>query len=529
MVVTGLCGVFFCRAGRWAPSVAFLPFTALYAYANGLFTCAIWLCVLRALCLFLACMLPIAIPDKHFVNTKKKLLVQPLLPARATELMRERTGERLFRISDVFREMELAFSSMDEGVNEAGAKARVFAEMKERNCKICERRELCEKSNVYSGFLKLVNTGCVKGKVSVIDLPSEVTVACAHPAELIARLNQSLAEYRRFMTASDNARAGRMLLAEQARGIEGVMKSLALELCRLPNDNAPLCDALLKALAKQGIACSEVEIEGESNLQITLVVGGDPPQSKLNKAICEVCRKSFLLKEKIPYDSQKMCFVYVVPPRFDAAFGMAFAIKKGESISGDTHSVIRINEHQFLATLSDGMGSGAYAQKISATAISLVEAFYRAQMPRGAVLDTINKLLSYRRDERFTCLDIAAVDLNTGDAEFVKIGAPFSIILRGKECIVLESEGLPLGILESVKPSVLHETLQNGDMLLFMSDGVTSAYHSAADLCEFLQSLSPLNPQNLADTILQEGLRRTQGTAEDDMTVLCVRLFESKE
>ena len=106
---------------------------------------------------------------------------------------------------------------------------------------------------------------------------------------------------------------------------------------------------------------------------------------------------------------------------------MAYAIKSGERVSGDTHSVIKINEHSFLMALSDGMGSGEYAKKVSATAISLIEAFYRAEMPEGTVLKTINKLLSFNRDERFTCIDIAAVNLNTGMADFVKIGSPAGI------------------------------------------------------------------------------------------------------
>jgi stage II sporulation protein E len=269
-----------------------------------------------------------------------------------------------------------------------------------------------------------------------------------------------------------------------------------------------------------------VQFADEDSRQVTVVLCGECALKVVQQTLAEVCRKNFMLKEKIPYDSVKTAYILVVPPQFDAAFGVAYAIKQGESISGDTHSVIRVNEHRFLMTLSDGMGSGTYAQKISATAISLIEAFYRAEMPRDTVLDTINKLLSYRRDERFTCLDIAAVDLNTGEAEFVKIGAPVSVIMRGGNLTVLEGEGLPLGILENVKPKVTHTQLHAGDMVVFMSDGMTSAFHSTPELCEYLQTLSPLNPQNLADVLLAEALNRTNKVAEDDMTVLCVRMFE---
>ena len=41
------------------------------------------------------------------------------------------------------------------------------------------------------------------------------------------------------------------------------------------------------------------------------------------------------------------------PPEYDAAFGVAHAVKDGEKASGDTHSVIKINEHRFMMALCD--------------------------------------------------------------------------------------------------------------------------------------------------------------------------------
>ena len=177
--------------------------------------------------------------------------------------------------------------------------------------------------------------------------------------------------------------------------------------------------------------------------------------------------------------------------------------------------------------LSDGMGSGEYARKVSESAISLIEAFYRAEMPADTVLKTINKLLSFNRDERFTCIDIAAVNLDTGRADFVKIGSPAGIILREGEIKILESNSLPLGILDSLHPAVSTELLRDGDTVIFMSDGITSAFPSATDLYEFLQGFKPLNPQNLADKILAGALEKTNRAVTDDMTVLCTRIFDN--
>ena len=110
-------------------------------------------------------------------------------------------------------------------------------------------------------------------------------------------------------------------------------------------------------------------------------------------------------------------------------------------------------------------------------------------------------------------------------ADFVKIGSPAGIIMREGEIKVLESQSLPLGILDNLRPTVCTEQLRSGDIVVFMSDGITSAFSSATELYEFLQELKPLNPQNLADKILAGAKSRVR-TVNDDMTVLCTRIYE---
>ena len=61
-----------------------------------------------------------------------------------------------------------------------------------------------------------------------------------------------------------------------------------------------------------------------------------------------------------------------------------------------------------------------------------------------------------------------------------------------------------------------------------MSDGVTAAFASSADLCAYLSALRPLNPQALAENILAAALGRVANhEPPDDMTVLTVKLTEN--
>lgn len=53
-------------------------------------------------------------------------------------------------------------------------------------------------------------------------------------------------------------------------------------------------------------------------------------------------------------------------------------------------------------------------------------------MPSSLVLSTINKLLTFSREETFACVDIAVVDLDNGAADIVKIGSAHGIHSFGK-------------------------------------------------------------------------------------------------
>jgi len=525
-VIITTVALLFSGAGRFAAGAITAAVTAYYMYVAGCFNCAIPLIVLYALLLFLACFLPSLTKDEKLANLKRRLLVDEVLPETAVIRSRRRTGEKLYRISEVFREIECAFIALDDEVNDGAARDRMFSELKEKCCKNCERYSRCEKTNVYTGFKRLIDAGCVKGKVNLIDLPSEMTLNCARPTDVLNGLNAILSEYRRYMTETENARSGRRMLAEQAKGVAEVMKSCAVDLSKAQSYSGA-ADSVKKALSAHGISCPEVYIDGEDATELCAVTLGKTDLKAMTEIIAKTLKRKYVLKDKIAYDEEKNCLIFSAPPRLDAAFGVACAVKSDEKVSGDTHSVIRINEHAFLMALSDGMGSGEYARKVSESAISLIEAFYRAEMPADTILKTINKLLSFNRDERFTCIDIAAVNLDTGRADFVKIGSPAGIILRAGEIKILESNSLPLGILENLRPTVCTELLKDGDMVIFMSDGITSAFPSATDLYEFLQGLKPLNPQNLADKILAGALDKTDHKVIDDMTVLCTRIFDN--
>ncbi len=477
------------------------------------------------LCCVAPVLLVLCVPEELYRRLRRSLLFyrERTLPRIAINRNRRAVGERLYEVSALFREIEVSFRAAEHSEPPA---YRLREKLTGTLCTSCSRRKACREAELEESLDKLIAVGKAKGKVNLIDLPSEVTAACVNPTGLIFALNKHLGDYQRFAAEMEAAREGKRLLAEQAHGVSEILRDLALE----QSEEFSFSEeegALSSALAAEGMLSSEIFIYGEgTNFTVSMTLESDTDGKRLCAVASEALKVPLALSEKLPLLKDRACFILKRKPCYDAAFGIASRTKNGETESGDTHSILRIDERRFLVALSDGMGSGGEARSVSDRTLSLLESFYKAKMPSETVLGTVNRLIAFSGEETFSCLDLAAVDLDTGGADIVKIGSPAGFLLSGEELRVLEGESLPIGMLECIHPATMQVEMRLGDFLIFMSDGVSAAFGSVAELCSYLSALKPLNPQSLAEEILKNALSRYRGAAEDDMTVLAVKLLK---
>ena len=527
----GIAVVLVSRYGKLAEVCALLIVYFIYGYFDGLYNFATGALVRALLCPLLPCLAFLLLPSSILHRLEDELIFyrEKHLSRIAINRNRAAIGEQLFEISGVFREIQTTFSALGDTQAEDGAKEYIRGCVIEQVCKKCPQYAECLRREGGRGSLNtLIDVGCMKGRVSLIDIPSAMAKVCVRQSDVLYSVNRQIGDFRKYMLETENAANGRSLLANQAQGISEILRNIALEQSEPLKIHQDQERALNVAMLKAGVVCSEVLIFGEDrDITLSLVTFGAASVKKIADVAGEFFGVEMIISKRLALSKDKFCCILRKKPLFDAAFGVAAATKFGESASGDTHSVIKIDERRFMVALSDGMGSGEYARKISESTISLLESFYRAKMPSPLILSTVNKLLSFNREESFACVDIAVVDLDSGMADIVKIGSPFGFILSGNTMKILESASLPLGVLESLHPDVSSYPLQENDVLLFLSDGITDAFGSSADLYEVLKRIPATNPQEMANSLLEKAIAAYGNVAKDDMTVLAVRLFKS--
>lgn len=473
-------------------------------------------------------------PTKYFDRVRADLRVyrSPALGRAAINRSRAALSGKLYEIAGVFDEMNGSVETLRKSApTEREIKRALVEKTISSACSECPSREKCSAKGVpyESDVEKTVSLGMAKGKINLVDLPKTLSDSCDFEGDFVAAANCAVAAYLKRAAEESIAEKGRELLACQSSAIAQALKKLALPLAMQAEYDSALEDKIASSLAACGVGVAEISVYQSAETEIDMVV----PSSAANKAffikaIDETTGYKSVIVNKTNLSSDLTALTLRRAPLLDAAFGVAQKVKDGEKASGDTHSVTKISEREFLFALSDGMGSGKDAERTSSAATSLIETFYRAGLGSESVLKIVNKLLSYSRDDNFTATDICIVDLVGGEADFIKIGSPYSFVITSDSVKIIEGNSLPLGILDEMNPTVCRTTLKAGDVVLFVSDGISDAFGSAADIIDFLSTERALNPKVLADNVLNKALSLTFGEARDDMTAFCVRLFERK-
>ena len=214
--------------------------------------------------------------------------------------------------------------------------------------------------------------------------------------------------------------------------------------------------------------------------------------------------------------------------RFFADTGASCQSGVAGQVCGDSHLVRTLGASKLLLMLSDGMGSGEAAAEESGQALRLLWRFLEAGISRDLALETVNQQMLMRTGEDiFATLDLCVIDLNTGVAEFTKLAACRTLILRDGELLPVEGGRLPLGILERVQPTVRRMRLHPGDMLVMGSDGVMEA-GEALMIERAVRARPGSTPEQLAEQLVREAKLRRGEDRCDDLTCICARIHDAR-
>ncbi len=479
------------------------------------------------------CVLFLVLPTPliNALSKKTEAIENKVLSKYAINRNRTTISSKLYGIADVFMQMKHSFTALENSVStDEDLLYKMADEVLIEVCEKCPSYLRC-KQNGYPDkkeLIKILSIGIAKNRISLIDLTKKFTESCGYVNGIIFEMNSLITKYREKVKESEDILSGKELIKMQSEGVANMLKGLAVDFSKTLSFYGEIERKIGENLRKKGIEFSEIMVfnVGE-NTEVSLVVNSDDLfNAGLLDAVSECLNKSVTIVSKTAISSKAVAVSIKASPCYDAAFGLATAVKNGSTKSGDTHALTKIDEGKFLIALSDGMGSGKIANETSSTAISLIESFYKAGLESNLILNMVNKVLALNIDDNFSAMDILTVNLFSLSADFIKIGAPYSFILSESSIKIIEGNSLPLGILDDLTPTGCAYKLSEGEVVIMITDGISDAFSSSTDLVDFIRTLDNKNPQLIADSILKKALDLENGINKDDMTVLAVRIFK---
>ena len=223
-------------------------------------------------------------------------------------------------------------------------------------------------------------------------------------------------------------------------------------------------------------------------------------------------------------------YYFLEEPPYHLLTGFAKAVKETEKVSGDSYSFFESDTGRLLVLLSDGVGSGEDARRESGRVIEMMERLLEAGFAKEPAVQMVNGAMAAAGQEQvMSTLDVCDIDLYTGKCEFVKVGAASTYIKRGRLVDRLSSRNLPLGVFWQMAPEIQNRTLQSGDYVIMLSDGVLDALSEGIGeeaLPEILGRMEYSNPGEIANQILAYAIGQSRGRIRDDMTVLVTGIWD---
>ncbi len=460
--------------------------------------------------------------------------------------IKELTVEKLNKFSKAFGEMAKTFDEISEtrSITEKHDITAIFDRVADRVCKDCSLCSHCWEQNfcnTYQILFKIVEKLDCKGWIEQQDIPQYFLDRCERVDDFVKAVNYTYELFKVDMVWRSRISESRGLVSQQMRSMSTIIANLAVELNTNIIFKEDIENNILLELTKKGLRNVEAVVyeNKNGNYEIALSYKGCGGKRScigcVEKAVSNVIGYKMVKNGSDCGLNTKtdMCSIKLVKEEiFKIVTGVARVAKDEKHVSGDNYTFLNSGDGKYIAALSDGMGTGHKACLQSKATVNLIEQFMESGFDKDTTVKLINSILVLKsNDETFATIDISVVDLYDGEVEFVKVGAAPTFIKREDYVETIRAASLPAGILSNVELELIHKSVNSGEYIVMVSDGIVDSFKSSDDSITEVQNvisqMTSKNPQKIADDLMEEALSRCKDKEPiDDMMVMVSKIWK---
>lgn len=442
---------------------------------------------------------------------------------------------RLKNISAVFNRIGDSYKEAVgvEGYNVVEEKQRILDSVTENSCSKCPMLEQCWHTNcnqTYTTFYNAIDRWIKNGEVC--KMPESFRQTCGYADEIVLNAKGIIDLNLNNRAWQDKISSVKYLVSQQMKSAGNAIEELYRDMEKQQID-LKLSNTIYKGLTS-ALAKSVAAVKKDESTEIYLTLDSCHNCNVCNELIIprlkDITGKDFIKRDVNCIINTNDCLLHLIEePPIRISVAAATKQKDGSEITGDSYTQLNLRGKSIIA-LADGMGSGEIAREESAASIELYEDFVSAGFDCETILDIINSVLLMKEDrESFSTLDICTIDLYSGKADFVKIGAVSTLIVNDKGVDIIKASTLPVGILGTLDTDFQERYLEKGDIIVMLTDGILDStgniVRNESWIVDLVENRKDNNPSKLATSILNRAVENSQGMIRDDMTVLVTTLY----
>ena len=416
----------------------------------------------------------------------------------------------------------------------------MYLQMKENVCDQCEGRYRCFNVDAKGTFLaakSIFQALDTKGGISREDIPIEFAQVCDNQEAFMIGANVSFERAKSNRIMQQKMAECRETLARQIGDVALLMNAFSGELmeeCKRDEDHELLVQLRLRTYHVKVRRVLRLRRQDKPDMVYLIAKcqdGNMMTTREMSHHLTDVYETAFR-----PVDGSRAVvtksyevYAFLEDTTYEMAKGVCRVPYKGK-VSGDNFSFLELPSGMFVAMLSDGMGTGEEAYEKSAMLIDLLEEFMTAGFPEQMALSLANSVLALNYSETsFSTLDMMLVNLYDATCQLIKVGASTTFIKRDKQVEMIASSSLPAGVFSVMDYEVSEYALKEGDMIIFVSDGVMDSIlveEKDVYLKEMIAAMETQNVQKVADSIVHKIKEMAPNRVKDDMTVMAFSLWK---
>lgn len=543
----GFCGLLagvFRNLGKSGSGLGFVMGNiVLTLYLNGSIDPLIYLKEIIA-----AVMIFLILPHKYIdvLTGKFNRNIDTCMDKRSYSLrIKEMTIEKLNKFSRAFTELSKTFNEISETkvVTDKQDISALFDRVADRVCKDCSLCMHCWDRNFYNTYqvmFRIVERLEEKGRIESNDIPDYFMDRCERIHDFVDSVNNIYEIFKVDMVWKSKIGESRGLVSQQLEGLARVISNLATEIDLNVHFKSDLEDIMIMELNKAGVRANEAMVFENKwgKYEISIFHKGCGGKracaATIEKLVSEVVGRKMTRENSECHENMKgsNCVLKLVEEEgYKVTTGVAKIAKYDTKVSGDSYTFMNTGDGKFIVALSDGMGSGQRAATQSRAAINMLEQFMESGFDKDTAIKLINSILVLKSsDDSFATIDLSVVDLYDGEVEFVKIGAIPTYIKKRDRVEIVKSVSLPAGILSQIETEMVRKKVDSGDFVIMMSDGIQDAFKKKEEgergLMDYIHDIKSINPQEIADSILEQAKDHCEGKPVDDMMVVVAKVWK---